>query len=74
MTDEEFITFVRECTLSNEEIAEEMEVAPFIIQRWRQGVTLPLTGVRSFVVRRLSLLEHTRLSEQIQDYTNKRQR
>lgn len=72
MTDEDFIQFVRECTLSNEEIASHILDSPLRIRKWRGGTDLPDVGFRKFIVRDLSMLEHTRLSEQIQTYLSKR--
>lgn len=73
MTDLEFLQFIRECTLSNEDIAACFNMATPSVRKWRNGERLPHESMRKHIVRELSILEHTRLSEQIQAYEAKRQ-
>jgi hypothetical protein len=73
MTDSEFLSFIRECTLSNEDIGKHLGINWSIVRTWRAGTGFPGHFItRETVVRELTMLEHTRLSEQIQEYHARR--
>jgi hypothetical protein len=68
MTDTEFLSFIRECALSNEDIAEYFNIDSLTVRSWRNGSILPDCESYNHIIRELAMLEHTRLSEQIQNY------
>lgn len=75
MTDTEFISFIKQCTLSNEEIAEyykDSGITALQVRSWRGGGKLPDFEARECLARELSMLEHIRLKEQIQAHNAKR--
>lgn len=73
MTDSEFLSFIRTCTLSNKDIGDFYGHPEQYIRNWRNGSCLPEPAeARYILVRELTMLEHTRLSEQIQEYHARR--
>jgi hypothetical protein len=68
----DFLSFIRECTLSNTDIAEEMGVREIDVWLWRRGDTSPENA--GAVIRQLSLLELSRLNWEIEQHQSKYQR